>query len=235
MNDVAHLAGPPRSISGFVPYRNTTSSPVTISDVTIDDDDSDTSLVLPVPETTVEPGRLARIELRLPFPPHAKPGDYPLEITVGESQVAAVAHVAEAHDVGLSPDLLAVPNVPDAVFAKTLVIANEGNVDVDVVEAVELPLYREDVARTTLGRIAASRILDPAIEVQQLPEPQAVLQVVAAGGPRAIPAGATEPVVFHVSVPADLPQSQRWLAGLPIALRTVVLVVMPGSAPPRKG
>lgn len=230
MTESAILAGPPGSISGFVPFHNTSSSPQTITDVTVDDEGSSVSLVISVPETVVEPGQRVRLELRMEFPPQTPAAAYPLEITVADTTVPAVAHVAEEHNLGLSPEFIVVPNTPGATIVRSIVIANEGNVDVSVAGVDDLAVYAEDEARSTLARLATTTLLDGSTDIEPLPDRQSTLQVAPAGGTQAISPGATRAVELEITLPEDLPQGGRWLAGWPIALRTAVIAVIPGGS-----
>jgi hypothetical protein len=224
------LAGPPNSLSGVVPYRNTTADAVTISEVTIDDDDSSITLVVPVTETTVAPGQRHDIVLGLQLPPHTAPGAYPLGIIVADSKVEAVAQVAEAHEAGLSPGAIVVGNVPGATVTTSLVIANAGNVDVCIAEFGAVDLYPEDVARTTLVRLATARLLDD-VAVDPLPEATETIEVMPGGGRQVVAPGDTRVIELAITLPKGLSQAVRWLAAVPISTRSLLIAVVPAGSP----
>ena len=230
MNELTILAGPPNSLSGVVAYRNTTATSVTIAEVTIDDDDSSVSLVVPVAETTVAAGQRHDIVVGLQLPPQTPPGAYPLEITIADEKFSAVAHVAAAHEPGLSPAAIVVGNVPGATVTTSLVIANAGNVDVCIAEFGSVALFREDVARTTLVRLATSRLLDD-VDVDPLPDAAETIDVMPSGGRQVVTPGATRVVELAITLPEGLSQAVRWLAAVPISTRSLLITVVPAGSP----
>jgi hypothetical protein len=230
----AVLAGPPSSLSGFLPFHNGTDATVRIVEVTIADTDTDATLVVPVEETVVGPGQRSRVPVRLPLPPQTAPGAYPLAITVADQQVDATAHVEPAHLVALSPGSLVVDNLPGEKTSVTIVVANEGNVPVHLADVSALPLYREDQALVTLHAIADPARLAELDRLTPLPDPVAELVFTLPAGQQVVAAGETRPVEIVLVVPDELPQTHRFLAALPISVATLLLAVVPaGRSRPR--
>jgi len=230
MNESTILAGPPNSLSGVVPYRNITANAVTIAEVTIDDDDSSITLVVPVAETTVAPGQRHDVAVKLQLPPQTPPGAYPLEITIADEKFPAFAQVAPAHEPGLSPAAIVVENLPGTTVTTSLVIANAGNVDVCVAEFGTVAVFPEDVARTTLVRLATSRQLDD-VEIDPLPDATETIDVVPTGGRQVVTPGATRVVELAITLPEGLSQAVRWLAAVPISTRSLLITVVPAGSP----
>lgn len=226
---VAVLAGAPDSVSGFVPFHNTTDAEVTVTEVLVDEADSEVSLTVPVDETLVPAGGRARIPVRLTFPPQTAPGPYPLTITVSGEGIPTVGYVAEARLVGLSPDAVIVDSVPKTTSVKHVVVSNQGNVTVFVADFGKVPLYREDTALGTLLPIARDSALDVPSDIDPLPEAAAMIGVAIEGGRVAIPPGETQAVELIVTIPPDLLQTTRYLAALPVSVRTLLLVVVPAG------
>ena len=222
------LAGPPESVSGFVPFHNTTSADTVITQVEITDEDG-TPALLAVDPVTVAAGTTARIAITLSLQPQTAPGDYALTAAISNVTTEISAQVAESRQLAISPDAVVVDNIPEAVFVKPLVVSNMGNVAVHVADFGEVPLYREDTALATILAIsrpapdATPRTIDP------LPETSVSLTVSTGTGRVEIPAGESRKVDLIITVPADLPQTARYLALLPISVRSLVLAVVPAG------
>lgn len=234
MSESSVLAGTPGSISGFVPFHNAAASAVTITEVTVDEADSATSLTFAVDQTVVGPDQRVRIELRMRLPPQTPPGEYNVELTVAGIKSAAVIHVVEDHTIGLAPDVLVIDNLADETQPRILVVANEGNVDVQLAHFSALPVFADSEARTTLARMATTGLLDTNTEIEPLPTQLGTIEVRPPSPNPPIAAGATTALALQIQVPKGLPQDTRLLAGLPIGLRTVLIAILPHREPKEK-
>lgn len=221
------LAGPPTAVSGLLHFKNDTSGALTISEVMVTDPDG-VQATLAVDPITVGPGRNARIPVRLALDPHTPPGAYPVEVGIAERTGAATIHIVAAHEVGLTPDVLVVDNVPGASVVRGIVVANNGNVPAFLADFGAVPLYREDTALTTLlGLVNRSSAATPAIE--PLPDAAASIDVTTEAGRVEIGPSDTAVIDLTIGVPDDLAQSARYLAALPIALSTLLIAVVPAG------
>lgn len=223
----AVLAGTPGSVSGFVPFRNATGAEVTVHEAVVDEAESTRSLVVPVGDVVVGPGEQVRIGVELQLPSQTPPGTYRLGITIADAHVDATAHVSEARDLRLSPDVLVIENHPGLTARRTVVMANEGNVGAHVPGTMTLPLYREDMALTALRAATGARW--PTERLDPAPDPVGSIDVTVDGGARVVAPGETEPLDLLVTVPDDLPRDARVLAALPISIRTLLLVFVPAG------
>lgn len=229
-NQTAVLAGAPSAVSGVLPFHNATDTELTITEVSIDETDSTTTLIVPVDRTVVAPGGNARIGVTLTLPPQTAPGEYPLDVTIAEMQVPTTAHVTEARVLGLVPDLLVVENYAGVTARRTMVVANEGNVAVRVPDEVSLPVYREEMALETLRTLASGKL--GTRRIAPLPEPVATIDVATDRGARTVAPGEVEAIELLLALPEQLPQHSRFLAAFPISIRTLLIVVVPAGPPP---
>lgn len=225
------LAGPPSSVSGFIPFHNDTGSAIALEQIEIKDD-AGTEETFDIEPVTVDPDDTARIAVTLTLEPQTEPKEYDLWATIDKATIAVKACVAETRVVGISPEALVVDNIPEAVVDKYLVVANEGNVPVYVADFGDVPLYREDGALATLlalARPAPDLVQQP---VDPLRQPAATMAVATAGGRVEVPPGESRTVALTFTVPADLPQTARYVAALPVAVRTVLVAVVPAGPEP---
>jgi len=221
------LAGPPAAVSGLLHFRNDTAGDVDITEVTVTDPDG-VQATLAVDPISVGAGRNARIAVRLALDPHTAPGAYPIEVGIAGRTTAATIHIVAAHEVGVTPEILVVDNVPGASVVQAIVVANNGNVPVYLAEFGAVPLYREDTALTTLlGIVNRSPAATPALE--PLPDAVASIDVTTDSGRVEIAPSETNVIDLTIGVPDDLAQSARYLAALPIALRTLLIAVVPAG------
>ena len=228
----AILAGPPGSVSGFVPFHNLTDDPVIVDQVLIRDPDA-RETTLSIEPMAVGPGQRVRVAVTLFLRPQTPPGAYALEATIAGTTAAVVAHVTEARDFTLSPASLVV-DVAGLSVTKTVVVANEGNVPIFVPDYGDVPLYREEGALITLRAMAGGSALDVQAEIDSLPDPDAVLGVATKGGRVEIAPGETCAVELSITVPPDLSPASRYLAALPVSLRTLLVAVVPGGVEPKQ-
>lgn len=224
------LAGPPTSIDGFVWYRNETDKPVDLSQVMVRDEDGDVATI-GIDPVTVGPGRAARIAVRFSLNPQTAPGAYPLEVVVGGVTTPAAAYLSPTQEVGLSPPVLVIDNVPEASSTVTVVVVNNGNVPVFVADFGDVPLYREDAALTTLLAISTRTATSGVPIVEALPEPSGSLSVTTGAGRVEIDPGDIATVDLHIGVPVGLDQTTRYLAALPISVRTLLVTLVPCGPP----
>ena len=222
------LAGTPTSVDGFVHYENETGKPVDVTQVTIRDADGDEA-VIDVDPVTVGPGRTARIAVRFALNPQTAPGSYPLEAVVAGVIIPVTAHIAATQETGISPTVLVIDNVPKASSTETVVVANNGNVAVFVADFGQVPLYREDAALTTLLAISTRTAATGVPNVEALPEPAGTLDVSTGSGRVEIRPGEIAAVGLDITVPADLDQTTRYLAALPISVRTLLVTLVPSG------
>ena len=166
--------------------------------------------------------------MRLALDPHTPPGAYPIEVGIAGRTGAATIHIVAAHEVGLTPEVLVVDNLPGVSVVHGIVVANNGNVPVFLADFGAVPLYREDTALTTLlGLVNRSTAATQALEA--LPDPAASIGVTTKSGRVEIGPGDTTVIDLTIGVPDDLAQSARYLAALPIALRTILITVVPAG------
>jgi hypothetical protein len=237
-NQRALLAGPPAEVSGVLPFYNATDEEVTIDEVVVCNLDKGEKgdkedLPRPVEAVTVAPGCTARIAVRLALRPQTAAGPYFLTVTIGGVETEVTAYVAENRELALSPDALVIDNVPAAKVVKQVVIENQGNVPVFVADFGEVSLYREDTALGTLLAIARPSPTKAAATIEPLPEPAATMMVTTGGGRVEIPPGQGRAVDLTVTIPSDLSQSTRYLTGLPIAGRMLLVVLVPAGPKPQ--
>ncbi len=223
------LAGPPAAVSGFIPFENTTGNDVVITQVEMTDSSNNKELI-PVDSVAVPAGKTARIALNLTFQPQTTPDEYQLVATIGGATITVLAQVAESRQLAMSPDALVVDNVSNATVVKPLVVSNEGNVPVYVADFGAVPLYREDAALTTMLAMARPRPDAAAPAIEPLPEKAATLTVSTGSGRIEIPPGEGRKIDLTITVPADLPQTSRYLAALPVSVRTLLVAVVPAGA-----
>lgn len=221
------LAGPPAAVSGLVHFHNDTAGDVVIAEVTVTDPDG-VQATLAVDPITVGAGRSARVAVRLALDPHTAPGAYPIEIGIAGKAAAATIHIVAAHEVGVTPEILVVENVPGESAVQAIVVANNGNVPVYLADFGAVPLYREDTALTTLLGIA-NRSSATTTALEPLPDAVTAIDVTTDSGRVEIAPGDTTVIDLTIGVPDDLAQSARYLAALPIALRTLLIAVVPAG------
>jgi hypothetical protein len=147
---------------------------------------------------------------------------------------AVVAHVAEVCELVLSPDALVIDNIAGAPVTKSVVVANHGNVPLFVPNYGDVPLYREDAALITLLAIARGSALNVRAGIESLPEPDATLRVTTKGGRVSVAPGEIRSVELTVVVPPDLSPATRYLAALPMNIRTLLVAVVPAGAEPNQ-
>lgn len=224
----AILAGPPTSIDGFVTYRNDTGKAVQVSHVTVRDADGDEATI-EVEPVTIGPGRTARIAVRFGLNPQTAPGWYPLEAVVAGATMPMTAYVSPTHVVGISPAVLVIDNVPETTSTQTVVVANNGNVPVFVADFGAVPLYREDAALTTLLAISTRSAATGVPSIEPLPEAAGALSVTTGAGRVEVGPGEVSAMELQIEVPADLEQTTRYLAALPISVRTLLVTLVPSG------
>lgn len=226
------LAGPPGALRGFVPFQNPGTSPVTLREIEIQRPDVDEPVVIPVDELVVGPGQQRRVGIELEVSPDTPPGAHALQVRLGGVAFEATAHVTESRDLVVTPDALVVEHRPVTSAPRTVVVSNIGNVEAHLPDTMTVPVYREDTALTSLrlglGAAGAAQRLDPVLE------PSGELSVTLEGGGDALAAGEVRRLEVQVTRPDDLATDARYLAALPIATRTLLIVVVPGDAAPGK-
>lgn len=225
------LAGPPTSIDGFVRFFNDTKATIEVTHVTVRDSDGDEAMIELDP-VTVAPGRTARLAVRFGLNPQTEPGAYPLEIDVADTTIPVTAQISAAPEVGISPQVLVVDNVPDSSFTQTVVVANNGNVPVFVADFGAVSVYREDQSLTTLLGISTRTAAAPIPSVEALPEPSGTLTVSTGSGRVEIGPGDIVAVQLDIDVPAGLDQTMRHLTLLPISVRTLLVTLVPAGPDP---
>lgn len=226
------LSGLPAAVSGLVPFHNATAQAVIVEEVVIHDPAGSGATRLPIQPVTVPVGETVRIAVELAFQPQTEPGAHPVDVEIAGVSTTVIVHVAEGRSVAISPESLVVDNVPDAATTKTVGVSNQGNVPVFVADFGELPAYREDEALAAVQALARTAPELGRTAAAPLPEPAASLAITTAGGRVEVPPGETRIIELTVTLPPDLAQSSRYLVPIPIAVRTLVLVVVPaGSAP----
>lgn len=221
------LAGPPNAVSGLLHFSNDTSGDVEITEVTVTDPDG-AQATLAVDPITVGAGRNARIAVRLALDPQTEPGAYAIEVGIAGRTGPATIHIVAAREVGVTPEVVVVDNIPGASVVQAVVVANNGNVPVYLADFGAVPLYREDTALTTLLGIA-TRPTSGSPALEPLPDAVASIGVTTESGRVEIAPGDTSVIDLTIGVPDELTQSTRYLAALPIALRTLLITVVPAG------
>jgi hypothetical protein len=224
------LAGPPLDVSGVVPLRNDGSEDLTVTEVVVRDPDTDRTFTIPLPETVVAPGTTSLIKVRVTLQPASPPGSFPLLLELGGQQLDAGAHVLETADVALTPRAIVVDNIPAATIRKQVVVNNAGNVTAFVADFGEVPLFEEEIEAGVLIRLLSEGLPEESDDGGVRPEPSGTITVATVDAPVPIAPGATTAVQLDFTVPEGLKQTVRYIASLPISIRTLKVALVPAGA-----
>jgi hypothetical protein len=153
------LSGPPRRVSALLEHRveGERVTPVTVR----------LKKGPPVVRALLKAKGPGLSELRVTLPAHTAPGTYPGEAVVGDATLGVSLEVSPVLDVGVEPGITAVSAEPGGRAEFDLVVANLGNVMVDVPEAAALDLDADDQERA-LGRALRADLAEGERRVDRL-------------------------------------------------------------------
>lgn len=138
------FTGPPRGLTGLIPLVNKTDAKLKLRSIALNSSSLKGAARLPLGETPfyarLYPGQQADVPGTIMLDPSTPPGNHKFEITVGDTTMAAEAHVEEVVDLRMSPVRITLLAGSTTSFTRTLVVENAGNVDLPTGELCETPI-----------------------------------------------------------------------------------------------
>lgn len=243
------LTGPPRSLRGRISVANTGGKRGVLRDAV---------LTGPVEvlggervrqrlgTTVLRPDQEARVPISLSVDPHTAPGEYELELAVGEDVRTVVLRVVEDLRVAVRPGRLVLENRPGETVHKQVFVANGGNVPLTIGALSDAVLDDElfecrSLRRMLAGltdepeegelddeRVTVARLLTEYADASRHVLDRAGRLVVRnAAGTTVVAPGDEVAIPLEIDIPETLSQHTRYHGTIPIYTADLAFVVVP--------
>ena len=138
------FTGPPQALTGLIPLVNPSDAKLKLRSIGLSSSSLKGAARLPLGTmpfyARLYPGEQADVPGTIMLDSRTPPGNHQFEITIGDTTLAAEAHVEEVVDLRMSPGRITLLAGSAGSYAHTLVVENAGNVDLPTGNLCETPI-----------------------------------------------------------------------------------------------
>lgn len=138
------FAGPPQRLAGSVPLVNRSDGKLKLRSIVLKSSSLKGAAKLPLGEipffAKLYPGEQADVPGTIVLDSSTPPGDHAFELTLGDTTLAAEAHVEEVVDLRVTPAQVTLLARSAGEVVRTFVVENAGNVDLPTGATCETPI-----------------------------------------------------------------------------------------------